>query len=156
MKEKEFIDLIKKHSGIIYKIIILYTNNTEDKADLYQEILYQSWKSFDCFKGNSQFSTWLYKVAINTALTFLRKEKKQVQAIEHYSDWLSIQENEPEKSEDLIRALKTLDESDRVIITLHLDGYSNDEIADICGITKNNASVKLYRSKQEIINLLKK
>ena len=86
MKEKEFVGLIQKHSGIIFKIIILYTNNKEDKDDLYQEILYQAWKSYANFKGDSKFSTWLYRISINTSLTFIRKSQNEKKSIEHYSD----------------------------------------------------------------------
>ncbi len=156
MKEKEFIGLIQKHSGIIYKIIILYTNNETDKADLHQEILYQAWKSYSNFRGEAQFSTWLYRVGLNTALTFKKKEKSEEKAIENYSDWISVQEDEKEKPDILIIVMKQLDESNRLILTLHLDEYNNDEIADICGITNNNVSVKLHRAKQQITKLLKK
>ena len=136
MKEKEFVGLIQKHSGIIFKIIILYTNNKEDKDDLYQEILYQAWKSYANFKGDSKFSTWLYRISINTSLTFIRKSPNEKKSIEHYSDWLSAQNNEQEKPDELIKAMKQLDETNRIILTLHFDGYNNDEIAEMCGISK--------------------
>ena len=156
MKEKEFVGLIQKHSGIIFKIIILYTNNKEDKEDLYQEIIYQAWKSYANFRGESKFSTWLYRISINTSLTFIRKSQKEEQSIDHYSDWVSVPDSKHEKSDELIRAMKQLDETNRSILTLHFEGYKNDEIAEMCGISKNHVSVKLHRSKQQIVTVLKK
>ena len=73
--KKEFIQDIKENEGIIYKITRIYSNNTEDQKDLYQEIVYQLWKSYSSFKENSKISTWMYRIALNTAISNLKKEK---------------------------------------------------------------------------------
>lgn len=75
--EKDFLEKIEKHKGVVFKISKMYMDNFDDQKDLFQEIIYQLWKSYQNFEGKSQFSTWLYRVSINTALTFLNKEKKK-------------------------------------------------------------------------------
>ena len=75
--ESEFLEKIENHKGMIFKISKMYVDGKEDREDLFQEIIYQLWKSYQNFEGKSQFSTWLYRVSINTALTFLNKEKKK-------------------------------------------------------------------------------
>ena len=75
--KNDFIALIKENEGIIYKVSKSYCNTVEDQKDLYQEIVFQLYKSFKTFKGNSKFSTWMYRIALNTAITFLKKEKKR-------------------------------------------------------------------------------
>ncbi len=75
--EKTFIELLSKHQAVIYKVCNIYLDDWTDREDLFQEIALQAWKSFGSFKSNSQFSTWLYRVALNTAITFFKKEKKK-------------------------------------------------------------------------------
>ncbi len=75
--ENEFLDRLEKHKGVIFKISKMYMDNTEDQSDLFQEITYQAWKSYTSFEGKSEFSTWLYRIALNTAIVFLRTEKKR-------------------------------------------------------------------------------
>ena len=74
----DFLHLLQKHSGILHKIIRLYADDPEDRRDLYQEMLYESWRAFPAFRGEAAFSTWLYRVALNTALTFRRKALRRV------------------------------------------------------------------------------
>jgi len=153
--ENEFVRLIQQHSGIIYKIINLYVDDQEDKRDLHQEILLQAWKSYPRFKGNSSFATWLYKVSLNTVLTFNKKSRKhsELQANDR-----AISENaadKKEQSELLYYLVRQLNEVDRMIMTLHLEGYKNLEIADITGLKVNHINVKLHRLKCQIIEQLK-
>ena len=75
--QKEFLDRIEKHKGVIFKISRMYMENAEDQKDLFQEITYQAWKSYPKFEGRSEFSTWLYRIAINTAIIFLKSDKKR-------------------------------------------------------------------------------
>jgi len=154
-RETRFISLIQENAGIIYKVIHLYIDNEEDRKDVHQEILIQAWKSYERFKGQSKFSTWLYKVALNTVLTWQRKEiKRDAVKTEFYPETTTeVQDNIIR--DELYLLIKALSEIDRMIMTLHLDGYQNKEIAEITGMKVNNINVKLYRLKNQIIEQLK-
>jgi len=133
----------------------LYADDPEDRKDLYQEIIYQSWKSYGNFKGESKFSTWLYKVSLNIALTFLTKKKK----LSSLRDELPLPDNNSDsvnsdRTDYLYRAITQLAEIDRAVIMLHLDGYANDEISEMMGISKNHTGVKLHRIRQQLTTLL--
>ncbi len=153
--EQEFNKLIEANRGIIFKVIRLYVRDPDDEKDLYQEILFQAWRSFPTFKAQSKFSTWLYRVGLNTVLTFKRRPPLVVA----HEDLAALQPPAPGKNTDeteaLYLAIRELNEIDRMIITLHLDGYENEEIADISGLTKNNVAVKLHRIKEGIMKKLK-
>lgn len=151
VKEQAFLSLVQAHSGIIHKVIRLYVDHEEDRKDLYQEILCQVWISMERFDQRSKFSTWLYKVGLNTVLTFKRKEKKPMATV---ADDMAFSEPSDE-AERLLVAIKHLEEIDRLIITLHLEGYENDEVAEITGISKNYVAVKLHRIKGELMKKLK-
>lgn len=143
---------------MILKLISLYANSFEDRNDLYQEILFNAWKSIQSFQGKSKFSTWLYQVALNTILTFNRKRKKPISYHDAMEDLIVSVPPQTDKGEDIQRlyqAIRQLSETDRVIITLNLEGYDNPEIADILGITSNYIGVKLYRIKNQLQTLLK-
>ena len=141
--EHRFLNLIEENSGIIYKVTRLYSSDLNDEKDLRQEVIYQAWRSFSRFDGRSKFSTWLYKVALNTALTHRRKQK--------YSAGNDLEETlQPVSGNSrglLISLIKDLSAIDKLVIMLHLDGYSNDEVAEISGLKKNHVSVKIYRIK---------
>jgi len=155
VSEKEFVALVNENRGIIYKVIRLYINHEEDARDLYQEIVFQAWKSYSRFDGRSKFSTWLYRVGLNTVLTF----KRRPVVVVPYEDLASLNiaqaKTNTDESEALYVAIRQLPEIDRMIITLHLDGYENEEIAEITGLTKNNTAVKLHRIKEVLIKQLK-
>jgi len=154
--ENEFVGLIQQHSGIIHKIINLYVDDEEDKRDLHQEILLQAWKSYPRFKGNSSFATWLYKVSLNTVLTFNKKVKKHSEL--QVNDTIIAEDatDKKEQSELLYYLVRQLHEVDKMIMTLHLEGYKNLEIAEITGLKVNHINVKLHRLKNQIIEQLKK
>jgi RNA polymerase sigma-70 factor (ECF subfamily) len=152
-EQNEYIKLIQKHNGIIHKVIGLYVDNPEDKKDLHQEVLLQAWKSYKNFNGRSVFSTWLYKVALNTVLTF-HKKRKTLEDL----DKIEPTESTTERQEDfeiLYHIIKSFEEVDRMLITLHLDGYKNNEIAEITGMTQNHINVKIHRIKGKIIEKFK-
>ncbi len=153
--EQEFNSLIQENRGIIYKVIRLYIDHPEDEKDVHQEILYQAWHSFSKFRGDAKFSTWLYKVCLNTVLTF--KKKTRINLNQNGLEGIDVSEGhaEPgENSERLYRAIKSLPEIDKMIITLHLDGYPNEEIATIAGFSKNNLGVRLHRIKEGLMKTL--
>lgn len=156
-KEEEFVKLIQDHSGILHKVIGLYVDDADDRADVQQEIMIQAWRSYGRFAGQSKFSTWLYKVALNTVLTFVKKEQKRGHLKMNSPQASTTDESYQghEIKDHLYRLIKQLGEIDRMIMTLHLDGYQNKEIAEISGMTVNHVNVKLHRLKNQIIEQLK-
>ncbi len=159
MGEKEFLESIESNRGIIYKLLNLYVDDPDEKQDLYQEVLLQTWRAKDRFRGDSKFSTWLYKITLNTLLTSMRKEKRQ--PLKSQSDYppdvpQELDEAKQERSELLYAAIKKLTDVERALITMHLDGFSNQEIADFAGIKLNHANVKLHRIKEKLTKLITK
>lgn len=153
--EDIFLEKVQAHTNIIHKVIRLYVDDPEDRKDLYQEIVGQAWKSFPTFRGEAKFSTWLYRISANTVLTYKRKTQQQQPLNEENQQQLYIPENDAnEQSQMLLAAIKKLPETDRLLISLHLDEYTNDEIAGMIGIAKNNVAVKLHRIKQQLIKTL--
>lgn len=151
--DKVFEKLIKENRGIIFKVIRLYVQHEEDEKDLFQEIIFQAWRSYPRFEARSKFSTWLYRIALNTVLTFKRRPR----VIDNHED-LSLlavaDKTVSHDSEVLYIAIRQLSEIERMIISLHLDGYDNNEIADIAGLTKNHIAVKLHRIKEQLTKIL--
>lgn len=158
MTEKSYLQKIEEHKGIIFKVVNLYADDAEDRKDLYQEIVFQSWSAYTRFEGNAKFSTWLYRISLNVALTFLNKRKKATTIKENTSPQISFEPPElSERADFLHRAIKQLAELDRSIIMLHLDGFDNIEISEMTGLSRSNTNVKLHRIKQQLtINLNKK
>lgn len=152
LNEKEFVELLNKHQNIVHKICNVYMDNAADREDLFQEITLQAWKSIKNFRGDAQFSTWLYRVALNTAITFFRKERKQVVT--------TFPENVPEVKEQydpieeqvqaMYKAIAALSKIDKALVMLYLDDYSYKEMAEVLGITITNVGVKMNRIKTKL------
>lgn len=157
MSEKEFLEQIKQNQGIIYKLVSLYAADGGEKKDLYQEVLLQAWKSFQSFRNEAKFSTWLYRVCINTILTQKRKGSKyeQEDSIDARAENLSAENFIALDFNSIKMVIRRLPETDRAIISMHLDGYENAEIAAVIGISNNHVAVKLHRIKQQLANHLK-
>lgn len=146
-------------SGIIIKICRAYTNSQEDFEDYYQEVCLQIWRSKDNFQGQSEWSTWIYRVSLNVCLTYLKRRKngdKQFvsdslpeQAIDNSRAFASDEVNE------LYLAIKRLSETDRAIILLYLEEKSYQEIADIIGSKANNIGVRITRIKDKLNTYIK-
>lgn len=156
MSETAFLEQIRQNQGIIYKLVSLYANDAEEKKDLYQEVLLQAWKGWPAFRQEAKFSTWLYRICLNTILTQQRKKRR-----EDYKDSFDaiapVVQNGHIQKEDTIRlqqAIRQLSETDRAIISMNLDGYENSEVGEILGISNNHVAVKLHRIKQQLANLL--
>jgi RNA polymerase sigma-70 factor (ECF subfamily) len=155
VSEKEFLFELKEHQNIIYKLVHLYATSEEDKKDLYQEILLQAWKTYSSFRRESKFSTWLYRLSLNTIFTIQRKTNKiEYTDTTKYEEQLITTSSNDEK-ERLYKAIRTLSETERAIISLHLDGYDNREVSEFLGISANLVGVKLHRAKQQLTTLLK-
>lgn len=156
MDEQPFLVLIQEHQGIVHKICRLYRDSKEDREDLFQEITYQLWKSFPSFKGDAKVSTWMYRIALNTAIASFRKKRLDVEYHPVLPD-LPDEEADEEyliRQESLFATLKQLNESERAIVALYLDDLSYRQIAEIIGINENNVGVKLNRIKLKIQKLL--
>lgn len=156
--EKEFIELINNHQGILHKICNVYFIRNPYKEDYYQEILIRLWKSYPTFRNQSAFSTWLYRVALNTAIDIIRKENLQPVHTELSKIEYNIPDHEhnteSEKRETLYQAIGHLSDVEKAIIILYLEDYSYKEIAEIIGISENNTGVKINRIKNQIIKIL--
>ena len=153
-KEEEFVRLIQDNQGLIYKITTIYSKEKEEREDLYQEIVYQTWKSFDYFKKASKPSTWLYRVGMNTAITHLNKSKKRVLAIPIEDVKVQFAESseleKDEKIQELYAQIRKLNLLDRGIVFLYLEGKTHEEIAEISGISVSNVGTRMLRIKQKL------
>lgn len=159
-KEREFSKLIDDNQGLIIKVSRLYTNTLEDEEDLFQEIVLQLWRSYDTFKGQSKISTWMYRVALNTAITIFRKKKKSPETDElldfHQG---KVSEEDDEKHTQisaLYRNIKLLPKVERAIVTMYLDDLPYRDIAENLGISEVNARVKMNRLKKVLKELMEK
>ncbi|WP_299825247.1 sigma-70 family RNA polymerase sigma factor [uncultured Pontibacter sp.] len=155
--EDEFLDMIQTNASIIHKVVRLYIDDPEDRKDLLQEIIGQAWKSFSSFRGEAKFSTWLYRISANTVLTYKRKQQPVPHPLDNklHDHIAASDEVENAQAELLLAAIKRLPETDRLLVSLHLDGYSNEEVADVVGLDKPHVAVKLHRIKQQLIKMLK-
>lgn len=158
-KEQEFLNRIESHKGILYKVSKMYMDNHDDQQDLFQEIICQLWKSYDSFRNESQFSTWMYRVAVNTAIVFLKKEKRKVDKYEIASENIKDDEGDSHIKESQIdhfyKAVQKLEKIDKAIIFYQLEGFSHKEIGENLGISEGNARVKLNRAKEKLKEIIK-
>lgn len=159
-KQQEFLNLIDSHKGILHKVSRMYMDNDEDQNDLIQEIVLQLWHSYERFEGNSKFSTWMYRVSVNTALTFFKKEKKKA---DHHTFLENIDRVDDEQSSEketqlelFYKAVQELNKVEKALIFLFLEGQNHKEIGENLGITEGNARVKLNRTKDKLQIIIKK
>ncbi len=159
-KQTHFLELIEQHKGILHKVARMYMDNSEDQNDLIQEIVLQLWKAFDRFEGKSKFSTWMYRVSLNTALTYFRKEKKKADRytfLENIDQVDEVDFDEKETQLELFyKAVHELNKVEKALIFLFLEGQNHKEISISLGISEVNARVKLNRTKEKIQIIIKK
>ncbi len=155
--ENEFIEKIHEHQGILHKICFVYSKNKSDREDLYQEMVLQLWKSYPSFRQEAKFSTWMYRVALNTAITLNKKvaifENHKTQLSDEYAITEVIDYSEDIKI--LYKAISKLSKIEKAIIMLWLEEKAYNEIAEIVGISKKNVSVKLVRIKKKLAKIIK-
>lgn len=164
-KEEQFKTIIEQNSERIWRICRYYNPNTEDQKDMYQEILVNIWKSLESFRGEAALSTWIYRIAVNTSLSFTGKAFKQMKLMVsadsmQLSSIIEDETLEEKLSQELhLNLLQTelnqLSVIDKALISLLLEGLSMREIADIIGITEPNVKVKIHRIKEQLKNKLK-
>jgi RNA polymerase sigma-70 factor, ECF subfamily len=156
-QKDQFLDILERNIGIILKISRAYAKSVHDKEDLINDIALELWKSFERFKGESKVSTWIYRVAINTSMNFSRKKKNDKL---YFTSDLKLFENhwitelpDSSHSELLYQCIDELDELNKAIILLYLDGNSHGEISEITGISKTNVGTRISRIKEQIKEL---
>jgi RNA polymerase sigma-70 factor, ECF subfamily len=157
-EEKRFIGLINTHQGLIHKICIMYENDPDVRNDLFQEIVFQLWKSFSSFRGESKITTWMYRIALNTAISGFRKQTRNVKTEDLKEMHLNISDSwEYDGEEDIQRlhwAIRQLSEIERAMIMLALEEVPYEEIAETIGITQNNVRVRMNRIREKLKKLM--
>lgn len=153
--QQRFINEIKTNHRIIRKVCLVYAKNRDDQEDLFQECLYNAWKSFPKFRQDSKFSTWLYKVSLNTALYQNRKNKVidseiSLESIENSV----IEQQDNDQLSQLYIAIAGLNEIEKSVILLHLEGLSYREIGEITGFSESNVGVRLTRIKEKLKKIM--
>lgn len=155
MNQETFLGLLRQHEGILHKICRLYRDTPEDREDLFQEIVYQLWKSYPSFQGQAKLSSWIYRIALNTALASFRKKSPKVSYPDTLPDHVAVPAPAlTEQQEQLFRALQQLSDAEKAIITLYLEDLTYQEIAAITGIDVNYVGVKLNRIKTKLKTIL--
>lgn len=159
-KEAKFTRIIKDNEGVIFKITTIYTDSFEDQKDLYQEIVYQLWKAYDSFRGDAKISTWMYRVALNTAITRLKKEKRRGNSVGIDQVVLKQTDNYDTAFEEKLKVLynhiRMLNDLEKGLILLLLEGKKYEEIALITGLTSSNVGTRISRIKQKLKNQIVK
>ncbi len=148
----QFLELVEENKKLIYKVTHLFCEDCTDKGDLFQEIIVNLWKAYPDFKGNSKVSTWVYRISINTAVSWVRINSKNNQWIEYRSVIPQLEDDTDlnDLQERLYNAISYLSKLDRALVMLQLEGYSYDEIAKIIGLSKTNVATKLNRIKRKL------
>lgn len=153
--EKEFISLIKENERIILKICNVYCREPNYRADLYQDILVQLWKSFPNYNRRSKITTWMYRIALNTAISRFRKEKKRPTQEQISDRFASDSFNEDENVSLLYSAIDSLNKIEKAITMLYLDGIKYKEISEIMGLSESNIGFKINQIKRKLREKLK-
>lgn len=154
-KEHQFELLVRQHKRTIYTVCYMFSTNKDEIDDLFQEILIRLWNGFDRFEGRSSAKTWIYRVALNTAINQDRKERRRPQTVPLTVDIDPYEADNPQTQQIriLYDRISRLDLIDRSLILLWLEGISYDEIGAIIGISPNNVGVKLTRIKEKLVKM---
>lgn len=150
---------LENNQNIVHKVCSLYTNDREAHNDLFQEITIQLWKAYPKFRGDAKFSTWMYRVALNTAITLYRKSKKRVATQDFDSVVHKITANEYDDTQErqlklMYDAVRQLGDIDKALVFLYLEEKDYAEISQTLGISEVNARVKMNRVKNKLRTIL--
>lgn len=158
--KQAFTEMIQANQALIYKVTRLYARSREDEEDLYQEIVYQLWKSYGGFRREAKPSTWMYRIALNTAIAYLNQQSRRGSRVPFTGAMLNSPETsdtlKEEQVQQLYGYLKQLDTVEKGIMLLYLEGKTYDEMAAVTGFTVTNIGTRLSRIRQKLITKLKK
>jgi RNA polymerase sigma-70 factor (ECF subfamily) len=158
--QEAFIHLVNQHRGILHKVCRLYCFTETDRQDLFQEIIVQLWRSYPSFRGDAKFSTWLYRIALNTAISDLRKQRRRITLTDPELLPAELQDiqysgEKEEQLQLLYKAINKLTEVEKALTMLYLEDKSYQEMEDILGISQNNLRVKMNRIKDKLRKMTK-
>jgi RNA polymerase sigma-70 factor (ECF subfamily) len=157
--EKNFLNDFEKNQNIVHKICRIYTSNQDEHNDLFQEITIQIWKNYSKFRGESKFSTWMYRVSLNTAISLYRKSSRKIKT-QDFSDVsfkiksVDYDDTKDEQLKALYNGIRELNDIEKALIFLYLEDKPYKEIAKTLGITEVNARVKMNRTKDKLKKIL--
>ena len=152
--QERFQTLVDEHKKILYKVCNSYCRDRDARDDLAQEIIIQLWRSFDRFDERYRFSTWMYRIALNVAISFYRRENTRTRFVisdeEHLLEAIDEKENQPDDIRLLYEFIDGLDPLNKALVLLYLDGNNYQEIANVLGISETNAATKINRLKNKL------
>ncbi|RRO17110.1 RNA polymerase sigma factor [Flavobacteriaceae bacterium 14752] len=157
--EQKFVNLLEKHQNIVHKICRMYADNEAQHKDLFQDITVQLWKAYPKFRGDAKFSTWMYRVALNTAITLYRKQKRGIktQNIDDVGFKIEADYYDDTTEQNLklmYAAVRELNDIDKALVFLYLEEKDYTEISDTLGISEVNARVKMNRIKKKLRTII--
>ena len=156
-EEQKFVNLINEHQGLIHKVCIMYENDREVRNDLFQEIVLQLWKSFPTFRGEAKITTWMYRIALNTAISGFRKETRKIVTEDLQEVHFNISETGDDSEENLQKlkwAIHQLNEIDRAMVMMALEEVPYEDIAETIGISQNNVRVRMNRIREKLRKIM--
>ncbi len=150
-EELQFADIVRRNRSTIYTVCYMFSKDSDEVADMFQEVLIKLWNGMESFDGRSNIKTWIYRVALNTCISIDRRKKRRQKAeLSMDIDYFNSREVKSEQAQFLHRRISKLQPLDRAIVLLWLEDISYDEIAAIIGITPKNVSVRLVRIREQL------
>lgn len=147
--DTKFLEMIQQNERIIYKVTSFYADSNHPISDLYQEVVLNLWKAFPSFRGESKYSTWIYRIALNTCVSFYRRRKNNISFVDISMDIPEISETN-EQIQELYKLINRLGKIERALVLLYLDDKPYKEIAEITGLSITNVATKLSRIKDKL------
>ena len=152
--QERFQTVVDQHKKILYKVCNSYCRNRDDRDDLAQEIIIQLWRSFGKFDERYRFSTWIYRIALNVAISFYRRENTRTRYVisdeQHLLEAIDEAKDQPEEIRFLYEFIDGLDPLNKALVLLYLDGNNYQEIAEVLGISETNVATKISRLKSKM------
>jgi RNA polymerase sigma-70 factor (ECF subfamily) len=152
--QTEFLTEVQTCRGILLKLVSSYADDQPEREDLAQEILLQAWKAWPNFRGASKFSTWFYRICLNTILTHQRKRRPPPALLPREEGLPDPVTRDPTDRQALHWGIRQLGETDRALIIMHLEGYDNTDMAAVLGISNNHVAVKLNRIRKQLTKII--